>query len=490
MSRIFRVCPCYERSLTLSLLLSVRWNEFQDEHDEVLEQVERYRTTFTLSGNHLPSHDGPTVVTVPSATGNPNTSPSKVSPGERRGQVGATAASNNEGRVVRSLDRTVVNATLVSPPQDGKGATLRDQDGEEISSMGGGSDCAAPMVRQQESPRSSHRSSSGSGSSPRRSTPQARQREHWEHSVTADGSRSIGISRGGSSERGSKGYHGHDGFEGCIPGEGEVHSSQGFTLPAILGVGGRSGQDEGSGENRGSNRESQSFSVDDRAAGRTGGESPEQVARNYSSFRTCGDSGGYYEDDFDDFLEEEEEKETEGDGAGEEERRKRRHQQGDRRQLQQQQQWTLVDSIMPSSDKVESRPARRDSEGLREYPRKRGRRCQGGDSSGTSGGDRSVAYNRVHCNDPGGGQGGSCDSKTSTLTEVGPRARQGYERRRKQGGGDDDEGTISASEEKHDDATPLVEVVYRPPSESSRGASRGERPKSAARQGRAASFNS
>lgn len=406
--------------------------------------MERYRTALALSGVQHPP---------PPETGDPGHPGSDSTEGKRR--TGADVcpspnrASGREERGARSFDRTF----------EGGDPNPLECD-SSIRPGTGGSGGAASTARE-ETPRSSRRISSGRRSSPKKSslpptltrTPQ---------SVTPTRSRGIdseiamGDTGTGRSSRGST-RHGRDNDEANgvnsfnNAGRGRPREqAHGFTLSA---TGGRRRSRTGKNNAAGSQEERA-----DRANEVNPGVVETRTSSRGGDHGSCGDC--YYEDDFDDFLEDEEESSLGNGGHGKKNPGPQQTPQNGvtgspiftvatpHTDPEGADKWENIGAITFPTDDATRSSSNRD---YRDYQR-----------SPTRLGKAQEDSNR----------------DVSTPSSEGGRSQAGHESPER-----------GRKLEDRDGKTPRVEVVYRPPSGSSRNTIKGERPKSAARQGRAASLN-
>lgn len=211
-----------------------------------------------------------------------------------------------------------------------------------------------------------------------------------------------------------------------------------------------------------------------------------------------GDSGGYYDDDFDEFLEEDFQDDVDYHHPQEQQQQTRRRQQQDNRDA------TAISTIggvkgrertivgrasvvsapvrgVASSGVVESSSSKRNRD-----DKDIGRSVSA--SCGSNGGrDRDFDLSAV-------GVSGRALKDSNNIPRRSAEGRGGAGgtksvEKRKQVGQACYEDHHHHNHLEDESRTPFVEVVYRPPSGSSRGVTKGERPKSAARQGRSASLN-
>lgn len=402
--------------------------------------MERYRTALALSGVHnLP----------PPEAGAPGHPESDSTDGKRRtgANVGLSPnrASGGEERGARSFDRTFEGG---APSPSECGSSRRP---------GTGASGGAASTAREETPRSSRRISSGRRSSPRKSslpptptrTPQsastARSREI--DSEIAMGDTGTGRSSRGSRRhgRGDGDANGFNSFNDAGRGRPREQTG-GFTLSAI---GGRRRSRGGKSNAAGSQEERA-----DRANEANPGVAETRTSSRGGDHGSCGDC--YYEDDFDDFLEDEEENSPGTGGHG-----------NKKPGLQQTPQNDVTGSPIFTVPTPCTDPERADDSG------KIGAIfCPADDATrGSSNRDYQRSPNR-----PNEAQDSNRD--VSTPPSEGGRPQAGHE-----------SPESGRKLEDGDGKTPRVEVVYRPPSGSNRNTTKGERPKSAARQGRAASLN-
>lgn len=432
-----------------------RWNDFQDEHDELLEQVERFRAAIKLSSSSPPTTAASTDPTVARGAYSKSDDPILTSPGQNAVDERDLEARNDGGgdlqggwrdqdggqRAVQPLSG--LDASRIGSPESPRENTLQSNGGlgREIAGVRGQD---AEQVDATSNPRRPIplRPSSQSSRSPSHTpTPEAEQ----------TGSRSFvrGSSRSGGRENEDEASWNRDVYRGDVDdGVTGEEQGEGLVLPEIAGSGAANrGGSSGSGRGtRGSFSKDSTTSVE--AAGNTATHPLLQG----------GDSGGYYDDDFDDFLEEEEDEER-------------------------------ADNVDRRNDPWQEIVA------VRKEP------LSGGSATSGRGGLRGVSNTRPNnlndCNElekrrtSSGRSAGGGDDHLSAVDaivraqNVAASPRGGTADREKRWRTPGDVGGDGAG----DDAKPLAEVVYRPPSGSSRGVGKGERPKSAARQGRSASLN-
>ena len=480
---------------TRTILSKNRWNDFQDEHDELLEQLERSRSAFKLAN---PSPTSPLIgnTTVVAA----NLGGAKPEPhcgkgdGSESGpsRSGADGGSGGDFRPISGRDddaRPTSGRGGNAPPISGRNGDARPMSGQDgdprpasgrrlVPSRGSSRGSRAGSRRSRrgsnETPReeilpklSINGDVSPSTGSPRRSSgrrPSSSSRSSPRYPATPRSSGSAGTA---ATNRGEKRVSHKNRVEnGLIPHRNNLsHGSENrvdmpkYSGPRWSGGGGCGGGGGGGGAGDGravfNGKQQPQYVVggygdcgenhhgtgDGRENGNVGHGGDLHKINNDDGTTPAdppvlqrGESGGYYEDDFDEFLEEESEGEERG-----------------RQMLKDSEDATRPNGTSSSNDK----------------------KCvvyKGGDGAELSVGDRAVYGDNTTNSSVAGVGGGRVDRGRGWDSGQGADIENGF-------GADDDGGT------------PRTGVMYRPPSGSNRGVAKGDRPKSAARQGRGASFN-
>lgn len=438
-----------------------RWNDFQDEHEDLLEQLERLRTTFKLSNSSAITADPNNTTDATSTRGGIEL----VSPGceagnhgretlqHERGVVGGdpdrgSRGGDSKGGGVRPISGRDGDAPPISMQHDvlqSSGSSRRNSTGsprgEEglrlrlAGNTGEGGTGNADRRKMPSSPRSSRRSS------PRRLSSASCSSPRYTASPVAAAWASDCANQGAGLQRRHSKRELDDNDINSATGDNGLKNVEGVMLPAIGGSGGAVSVASAAASAAAVGGEERARVYCHSDGDWANATAAATVAANPTLLHAS-DSGGYYDDDFDDCLEDESEGENQ---------HQQQEQQQHNRQLQ------------------ENRNSRENPFVVTENETGEG---GGGRVNGGSG----VSYTA----------GGGVLRDNNTLSGDAGREREGVG----EGLGQDVDTQKQNGSGAENDSTPLHEVVYRPPSGSSRGGGgKGERPKSAARQGRSASLN-
>ena len=372
-----------------------RWNDFQDEHDEVLEQLESFRTTFALSNTTTNTNN----------CGGSNSPPPVTTDGVTEGTV-STFPGSAKSSTPEPIDANLRSSTPINPP--------RQQEQQERATGGGEEDMPRGFGGMSEDVSKAARPISGREGRSRGSSSAPPRPASGRNRVARSSNNSITYEDGGAVDCGNR------------------SRSQNWGSPREDGL-----------SKPGSNPSSRRSSP--RRPPSSGSSVPSP--RYCSSPRTSGAGATA----------------AAPDAAGLRRRRST-------------EEWGGVegwDRTRAGCDEAGTNDEKENQARLR------------GDADDRAIGTTAAAATAVsaplHGGDSGGYEDDFDDCFEDDSEEGGQlKEQEGLAAGGSNGGGGSDKATLARN-------TPLVEVVYRPPSGGSRG--KGERPKSAARQGRSASLN-